>query len=777
MGIGRFLQGSRDAGWGRIRLWIGHAKKAIRRSAAFLWSHIYLARYRIAASRTRYGATIFVLVLLLLIGATVYSTPTIQNTLEPYFATDQRLEGLRSLLLTLGGALTGAAAIAFSLVMFAMQVNVERMPYGLFRRFCSDPKLLGSFMCTFLLAIAVAALSLIPGKSWPWLAIGIVGAGWGTVLILVLFLYAYRRALFLINPLSQLTVLLNDARRQMRRWDRRARRAAPLLDPPEESTPKHASLLDTSYDLPRVAFFWLNPHWTNAARQAILHAVSFARRFAEQGDHEAPAAALDVVVRINAAYVEAKGRTFFSNPPLFADPLATDGFINETLEHLRQNVRIGVSRGDECQIEQTFKAMADLVRVYLCIDYSNEYVSKTHAYLAAGYLSQAVQSVVPHNMADVIMEGIRIMGESAQLLLIRARPDDIATLAEKISLIACAGIAKEEYRPVTQTGVEQLARLTINLIQTKEYDIRYAASVLKKHMSAVAKIFLNLPDTPLLNIHSTYLAPYYSSTNTQTLLAWLTNLVNACVQAKEDDEDARAIVGNIEHWADQLYQTEKDLLLLAIEKKSFFTFDLIYWIAHITKLLLAASNAPACGKGTRDPLRRHAIWLISVLSWVPCDQETVEFIENCQMTETLFESAMDAHDRNCVEVSNRIRDLLLSWAFKAGKYQTGWAILERCMYGLATLALVANEATECDRLKAAISERLGKEGVPDQEIRVRTARNIRRRAATLYQEGHSFSRIENAMSQVNQDQLRCVLNDIANVLSPNTAGEPDHPQL
>jgi hypothetical protein len=28
----------------------------------------------------------------------------------------------------------------------------------------------------------------------------------------------------------------------------------------------------------------------------------------------------------------------------------SDGFINDTLEHLRQNVRIGVTRGDERQI-------------------------------------------------------------------------------------------------------------------------------------------------------------------------------------------------------------------------------------------------------------------------------------------------------------------------------------------------------------------------------------------------------------------------------------------
>ena len=62
---------------------------------------------------------------------------------------------------------------------------------------------------------------------------------------------------------------------------------------------------------------------------------------------------MNAIVAINAAYVEAKGKTFFANQLLLENPLTTDGFINDTLEHLRQMARIGISRGDEEQIEQT----------------------------------------------------------------------------------------------------------------------------------------------------------------------------------------------------------------------------------------------------------------------------------------------------------------------------------------------------------------------------------------------------------------------------------------
>src|SRR5262245_58061172 len=58
--------------------------------------------------------------------------------------TEGRLESLRALLLALGAALIGAAAIVSSLVLFAMQVNVERMPHALFRRLSPDVRLLAA---------------------------------------------------------------------------------------------------------------------------------------------------------------------------------------------------------------------------------------------------------------------------------------------------------------------------------------------------------------------------------------------------------------------------------------------------------------------------------------------------------------------------------------------------------------------------------------------------------------------------------------------------------
>ena len=51
------------------------------------------------------------------------------------------------------------------------------------------------------------------------------------------------------------------------------------------------------------------------AKRGIRHAMSFARRYAEQGDYEVSAKGLMVTVAINGEYVKAKGRTFYDEKP------------------------------------------------------------------------------------------------------------------------------------------------------------------------------------------------------------------------------------------------------------------------------------------------------------------------------------------------------------------------------------------------------------------------------------------------------------------------------
>jgi len=79
---------------------------------------------------------------------------------------------------------------------------------------------------------------------------------------------------------------------------------------------------------------------------------------------------------------------------------------------------------------------------------------------------------------------------------------------------------------------------------------------------------------------------------------------------------------------------------------------------------------------------------------------------------------------------------------------------------------------EIKNLKFEINKRLSESNTPNQEIRDRTARNIRRRAATLFRRGHWSSSIEIEMDKTDHDKMRPLLEELANLLSPNTKDDP-----
>ena len=100
---------------------------------------------------------------------------------------------------------------------------------------------------------------------------------------------------------------------------------------------------------------------------------------------------------------------------------------------------------------------------------------------------------------------------------------------------------------------------------------------------------------------------------------------------------------------------------------------------------------------------------------------------------------MSACGRGCDELTKEAGKILLSWVFKGGKYETGWGILEKGLYGLSVLALLEGD-DEVSEQKSAKSAHLSKESAPTDQIRERTARNFSERADTLFRRGHLYLR-------------------------------------
>lgn len=719
------------------------------------WQKFYFVKNWLFSFKSKYAGKLgFVLVVGLMV-VTATFIPALQVYLEPRFDYPERLTSFKALFLSLGGAMIGATAIAFSLIMFAMQVNVERMPHGLFRKFSSDTRLLGAFIATFSLAVIISGFSLIPDKFW--VAGATVVTIWCMFLIILLFILAYRRALALISPTMQLKLVVADTKRDFEIWDKAIRRTKLILRA-NASIDKENEDIMGKYDMDRLTYFQLYPNWAMSAEQAISYCITYSRRHAEQGDHEVSRVALHGVVAINAFYIKTKGKTFFPSNPFIDNPLASDSFLTNTLEHLRQNVQVGVSRKDEQFIEQNLHSLLKLTELYLSIEYGEEYDPRSHAHLVSGYLTGAVESVVPHDMADVLIEGVSILGSAARLIVVHDKPEYIASISEKIARIACTGTVNKNYQPVSQVAVKQLAMLTFELLRSKSWEVHYAVKEVRDDVKLITDMYLKIPESQLTRVHSSSLAPYYSGTSNDTLMAWLSELVNALSMADADDEAAQRVVQHLEEWADVLYQTEKEVLLQAIEKRSQLTFDLIHWVVHITKLLIAVSCFDVCDDHHRDKLRKSATWLISVLSWIPDDEGTIKYIETYRIADKIFESAVDAHKRGCDIEALEIRSLLLSWARKVGKYQTGWSSLEMACCGLACLNLILELSDE--KLFTDIDTYISMDDASNFDIRSRAASGLHKKADN-FRSGYGLSNIDMAMVHADQSRLSILLHGIA----------------
>ncbi len=125
----------------------------------------------------------------------------------------------------------------------------------------------------------------------------------------------------------------------------------------------------------------------------------------------------------------------------------------------------------------------------------------------------------------------------------------------------------------------------------------------------------------------------------------------------------------------------------------------MHFIAGMCELLLTCGNSVSCPPFVKEKLEREANWLLATLSWIPKDKETVAFAANYRPDELIAEVALKANFRGYPDFLAKGADLLFSWAFDAGRHETGWAIMEDAIYGLCALSLNTDDQEAPTKLK------------------------------------------------------------------------------
>jgi hypothetical protein len=369
------------------------------------------------------------------------------------------------------------------------------------------------------------------------------------------------------------------------------------------------------------------------------------------------------------------------------------------------------------------------------------------------------------------MAGLSTIGEAASVFLVGGRAVEMTGLAQAVGRIGMVGVLKPEARPITLSAVEQLTAMTYLLLRVQSDDIRFTSGQIRQSIQLLARLLLESPDTPVSSIHSNYLAPYFSSTSFTSLRSRLTPLVNALLQADQNDKNAETLAHNIAEWADDLHRDLKDLLLAAVQKQSHFTFDLIHWITGISELLIAVGRAPATSAHTKQKLDDDAEALFAVLGWVPRNPDTARWLEAYSFTETIFEFGLTSHSRGFEGGFNRAWNLLLRWALEAGRENTGWGTLARTLQALVALALATAE-NRADLLKIELAGALAKPDAPPHDVRDSAAHSLRAWANDVRARQFETRPIERILAHNDRNATRTLMGELADILSPPPAEPP-----
>lgn len=683
-------------------------------------------------------------------------TGLIEDDLLLTLSTKEGYALLTNLLVGLGCAMAGATAIVFTLVQFATQTNVARMPTELFRMFSSDATLLSAFLGTMALAVAVAASSLIASPSsavWQ-----LFGAAWAVMVILLIFVLAYERALNLINPSVQARVAALSAQKSLGTWGTLADKLA--------SATREA--LPMKWDAARYAFFAANVGWERDAQSILRQLVPYGAKLAEQGDHDSFVPILDATVAVHRTYVRVKGRTFIADNLLLGTVPTREPFQLSTLEDLRRVGLAALAKRDERQAMFVYQTLQRLFIVYLEVEYGQPSDSKTHAALVAGYLYHLVQESVSHKMPDVTMEGGRLVGQVARADLKLGFVVDFRSALQCLGKLAVAAGASRPMLPVALVVAEELRDcVTLGIMVDRHSKFEFEAL----HQEAIGLAALVMQGAPeassLEGMHRRYLAPYFSVSDAGALLPRIAELMEL-----EPDENWQFGVPSPQRlleWMDVLRHPTKDLMLIALKLKSSLLYDLLNWPADLTKLLLGLSmrqQTPEMEGELHDMAERT----LAILTWVPTDAQSLHAAEINGHLERLATVATAAGRANAWGVYASASKQMLSWGLKLSATKSGWDGLKRAVAGLTALDLKFRTGN-LDGLVSRIRE--GVAGEPDisAETLKDAARGLDKIANSLHGRRYASSEYERLFSSLDEKLAASGLNQIAVVLTELSRGQ------
>lgn len=544
-------------------------------------------------------------------------------------------KALGSLSLSLGTALIGITAIIFTLVIFALQVNIERLPYGLFYALNSDKKLMLSFGGILAIAILIASMSLIQNKTYAIWILWILLEGVFTIFFL---LYkTFKRALKLINPMEQLKLLTIKVEEDLQWWNARFCKVKPLI-----------VILQPTYNFndAKYQYFQKKPLYFYELKLALEYINFIAYKNIETRDYHILVKAFETSIQVNKLYIEAKEKTFNNK--------WNDEVVNITLESLRKMFYFSFKNSDENAINLIMDCYVEMAKVYGTIEYSNRNGNKKHLGIASQHLITDIEKLIQLNNPDLLMNSIRYIERLAIFCIENELLMDTIKMFETIGLIGSFSAFKQDDFPVVQTAMNAFSNMTQKLLLSKS-DISFVLEEMNKQIVFVTKSML---ENQKESTHNASLGNYFAYSGNDLLIHFFESLIQRLLDKESLTEYENKKLDNILVYADKSYDLHKELFLHTLENQSNSVNNFIYFINRFSYFLMLLSTL---GYKTKE-FENQAEWYIYIFDLIPKTKEIFMRISIFGLTERLFEQGK-IYIENGFDVSD-IMKLLTNLSFK-----------------------------------------------------------------------------------------------------------------
>lgn len=533
----------------------------------------------------------------------------IEPIFQYYFIENKdAFKDLKTFLVTISAGLVGLTAIIFTLIIFSMQTNLEKLPFGLFKNFSSDKKLMFYLGMMLTLSILIGILSLVQDSYF---------SGWifNIFLISIVSIYSFiylsfKRGLKLINPLEQLNMIIEDTKKNLN--------------------------------------FEKNIHYVDSIIKRNLDVL----------EYEVSAYALNTLISINSIYIQKKGKTFYGfnsfNPN---DTNFNDVVINDTLERLRVNFSIFLRKNDEIAIEQILSCYVVLIKVYESIKYFNNHDTKIHSNIALRHLIDDIEKLFILKNPDLLMSSIRKLEEVSIFYIEKGLITD-SIINSFIGKIGSFVISEQSLDLVVQTVMNSFTNIIKKLLLSKD-DISYTLEELNKEIMNILKLIIKFK---IIN-YKHYIGDYYSYDN-NSLNNYLINLGNFILEQETIGEKEKIILDNILIFAKESYKIQKELFIFSIENKSSIINELLSMIISISFLLVFLTTL----NYRKKEFLKWAKWYLSIISFIPKEKEFIKYMSRYGINERLFTLGKNSIEDEFYEIIPTIIELMINWSFKIGKY-------------------------------------------------------------------------------------------------------------